>query len=171
MKILANFYIFNQFYTIKNMQYGFSQFQLYNNKKNIKTNTCMIRFLLHYLNFHDLDPVTNICFLWLANQIGYEWMQLAIYLGFRLDEIERITMDTLRTTEKILTLLDQWRKWQPLDRNLVPILRTALNACGRRDLALKLEGRALYHHAHCNIQKCVLNCYVLVMGFVFYLNL
>ena len=99
-----------------------------------------------------LDPVINICFLWLANQLGYEWTQLAIYLGFRRDEIERITMDTSRTIEKIFTVLDQWRKWQPMDRNLVPILQTALNACGRRDLALRLEGN------HCNIHLCVGMC-------------
>ena len=49
-------------------------------------------------------------------------------------------MDNSCAAEKIFALLDQWRKCQPEDKDLVPILQTALDACGRKEIANILKG-------------------------------
>ncbi|XP_072046661.1 uncharacterized protein [Amphiura filiformis] len=84
---------------------------------------------------------SDIFLRWLANQLGSEWMELAIYLNFRADEVDRINMDCMfaRTSDKIYAMLTQCRNRQGTGSNLKGILQDALKKCGRQDLAIKVK--------------------------------
>ncbi|XP_072048201.1 uncharacterized protein [Amphiura filiformis] len=90
----------------------------------------------------------------LANQLGSEWMELAIYLDFRADEVDRINLDYSRTSDKIYAMLNQCRHLQGTGANLKSILQDALKKCGRQDLAIKVKdefpsvSRAVVHQGH-----------------------
>ena len=81
-------------------------------------------------------------FQWLANRLGKEWQQLATSLGFRSDEVERISMDHCYTYNRIFYLLDKWRRRQGPGADFIMDLQSALTECGRQDLAQIIQRRS-----------------------------
>ncbi|XP_072045724.1 LOW QUALITY PROTEIN: NLR family CARD domain-containing protein 4-like [Amphiura filiformis] len=85
-------------------------------------------------------PIINEVFLRrLSSHIGDEWKSLAIQLGFRPDQIERLGRDYTNTEDKIFSMLVDWKQSQTRDTDYQDGLVNALTRCGRSDLAVNLH--------------------------------
>ena len=81
----------------------------------------------------------------LASNLGKEWKSLAIYLGIRRDEVDRIQADNPTTEDQIFRTLLTWQqRWDPRNddgsRGALKCLCNALKETGRADLAECLGG-------------------------------
>ncbi|XP_030845158.1 uncharacterized protein LOC752124 isoform X2 [Strongylocentrotus purpuratus] len=87
--------------------------------------------------FKESNVLCDLYFSNLAEQIGSEWHRLGIRLGLNQADIEHITEDKLTAVDRILSLLQLWKKRSSCTdkRKMVEELCKALSSCDRRDLA------------------------------------
>ena len=75
----------------------------------------------------------------LADDLGLEWQKLATFLGFRHAKIRQFELDHHDNDDAIsntiFNMLVAWRQRQPVNSNFRQTMKTALEECGRLDLA------------------------------------
>ena len=80
---------------------------------------------------------------WLSDQLGNEWEQLATPLGFTKSNIDHFKQNNATLADRIFGMLIAWsRKQAKIDESSATILRVALEAINRKDLAEDVKGTA-----------------------------